>query len=359
MRNLSVAQRQLVEIIKAISLSAKVVIMDEPTSAITDKEVTTLFEQISKLQEANVAIIYISHKMDEIFKIADRITVLRDGQHICTDEASNLTYDMLIRMMVGREITEFYPKLEIQPGELVMRVQGYSRGKKFQDINFDLHKGEILGISGLVGAGRSELVEAIFGITKPDKGELYLDGKRVSIHHPKDAIRNKMALITEDRKFTGLNLKATVEHNISQVGLDTLARIGVINRRKEAVVTEDAIKQMKIKVFSRKSMLSSLSGGNQQKVVLSKWLLTHPDIIIMDEPTRGIDVGAKRDIYVLIGELAQAGKAILMISSEIPELMGLSDRIIVIAAGRLTGILERKDFSQENIMRFASNFEAS
>lgn len=168
-----------------------------------------------------------------------------------------------------------------------------------------------------------------------------------------------MALITEDRKFTGLNLKATVEHNISQVGLDTLARIGVINRRKEAVVTEDAIKQMKIKVFSRKSMLSSLSGGNQQKVVLSKWLLTHPDIIIMDEPTRGIDVGAKRDIYVLIGELAQAGKAILMISSEIPELMGLSDRIIVIAAGRLTGILERKDFSQENIMRFASNFEAS
>jgi len=359
MRDLSVAQRQLVEIIKAISLSAKVVIMDEPTSAITDKEVTTLFEQIAKLQAANVAIIYISHKMDEIFKIADRITVLRDGQHICTDEARKLTYDELIRMMVGREITEFYPKLEIQPGELVMRVQGYSRGKKFHNINFDLHKGEILGISGLVGAGRSELVEAIFGITKPDEGELFLDGKQVNIHHPKDAIRNKMALITEDRKFTGLNLKATVEHNISQVGLETLARFGVINRRKEAVVTEDAIKQMKIKVFSRKSMLSSLSGGNQQKVVLSKWLLTQPEIIILDEPTRGIDVGAKRDIYVLIGELAQAGKAILMISSEIPELMGLSDRIIVLAAGRLTGILERKDFSQENIMRFASNFEAS
>lgn len=359
MRNLSVAQRQLVEIIKAISLSAKVIIMDEPTSAITEKEVATLFEQIERLRASNVAIIYISHKMDEIFKIADRITVLRDGHHICTDEANNLTHDELIRMMVGREITEFYPKLDITPGEEVMRVQDFSRGKKFTGINFSLHKGEILGIAGLVGAGRSELVESIFGITKPDSGELYLDGQMVNIHHPKDAIKNKIALITEDRKYTGLNLKATVEHNISLVNLETLAKFGIINRTKEAVITEDSIKKMNIKVFSRNSMVSSLSGGNQQKVVLAKWLLTQPDIIILDEPTRGIDVGAKRDIYLLMGELAQAGKAILMISSEIPELMGLSDRIAVLAEGRLTGVLERKDFSQENIMRFASKFEAA
>lgn len=359
MRNLSVAQRQLVEIIKAISLSAKVVIMDEPTSAITDKEVTTLFDQIEKLRAANVAIIYISHKMDEIFRIADRITVLRDGQHICTDEAKNLTHDQIIHMMVGREITEFYPKLEIVRGPIVMTVRGFTKGQKFQNIGFDLHKGEILGIAGLVGAGRSELVESVFGITKPDRGELVLDGKKVNINHPGMAIRNGMALITEDRKFTGLNLKATVEHNISQVALQSFSRYGLINRKKEALASEDAIKRMRIKVFSRNSMISSLSGGNQQKVVLAKWLLAEPQIIILDEPTRGIDVGAKRDIYLLIGELAKAGKAILMISSEIPELMGLSDRIIVMAAGKLTGVLERKNFSQENIMRLASKFEAS
>lgn len=358
MRNLSIAQRQLVEIIKAISLSAKVVIMDEPTSAITDKEVATLFEQINKLRADNVAIIYISHKMDEIFKISDRISVLRDGHLICTDEADKLTHDELIRMMVGREITEYYPKLDITPGEVVMRVKGFSKGKSFRNINFDLHKGEILGIAGLVGAGRSELVESIFGVNQPDQGELFLDGKLVNIRHPKDAVKNKMALITEDRKFTGLNLKATVEHNISQVGLKSLSKFGIINRKKEAAVSEESIKKLKIKVFSRNSMITSLSGGNQQKVVLSKWLMTQPGIIILDEPTRGIDVGAKRDIYVLIGELAQAGKAILLISSEIPELMGLSDRIIILAAGRLTGILDRSEFSQETIMRLASNFEA-
>jgi ABC-type sugar transport system ATPase subunit len=359
MKNLSVAQRQLVEIVKAISLSARIVIMDEPTSAITEKEIKTLFEQIIKLKEENVAIIYISHKLEEIFQIADRITVLRDGHLICTDEAHNMTHDQLIKMMVGREIKEIYPKQNIEPGPVVFEVNDFSRGKHFQNISFNLRAGEILGIAGLVGAGRSELVESIFGITKPDKGEVYIFGKRVNIRHPQAAIGNKVALITEDRKYTGLNLKASVEHNISIVGLESLCKLGLINSRKEGEITESQIKAMRIKVFSRKSMVSSLSGGNQQKVVLAKWLMTEPDIIILDEPTRGIDVGAKRDIYLLMGELAKKGKAILMISSEIPELMGLCDRIMVLAEGKLTGTIERKDFSQETIMRLASKFEAT
>jgi len=359
MRDLSVAQIQLVEIVKAISLSAKIVIMDEPTSAITDKEIETLFEQISRLKNEGVAIIYISHKMDEIFRIADRITVLRDGHLICTDDANKLNKDQLIMMMVGREITEFFPKQTVEPDDVVLEVKNFCQKKKFQDINFSLRAGEIVGVAGLVGAGRSELVECIFGITHPTSGEIYLRGKKVNIRHPKDAIQNKIALVTEDRKYTGLNLKATVEHNISLVGINNLASYGVINRKNEAVAAEEQIEKMKIKVFSRKSMITSLSGGNQQKVVLSKWLLTEPDIIILDEPTRGIDVGAKRDIYLFMGELAKAGKAILMISSEIPELLGLSDRILVIAAGRLTGELKRNEFSQENIMRLASKFEAN
>lgn len=359
MRSLSVAQTQLVEIVKAISLSAKIVIMDEPTSAITEKEVNTLFEQIAKLKAQSVAIIYISHKMDEIFKIADKITVLRDGRFICTDDAKNLSKEQLIKLMVGREIKEIYPKQSIQPGNVVLEVNDFSNGKKFQNISFMLRSGEILGIAGLVGAGRSELVECIFGINKPVYGEVLVNGKKVRIHHPKDAIRNRIALITEDRKFTGLNMKSTVEHNISLVGINSLAKFGIIDPKKEAIATDAQIEKMKIKVFSRKSMISSLSGGNQQKTVLSKWLLTKPDIIILDEPTRGIDVGAKRDIYLLMGELVKEGKAILMISSEIPELLGLSDRIIVLAAGKITGILERKDFSQENIMRLASKFDAT
>jgi ABC-type sugar transport system ATPase subunit len=359
MRSLSVAQQQLVEIVKAISISAKVVIMDEPTSAITEKEVRTLFEQIQKLKDSSVAVIYISHKMDEIFEIADRITILRDGLHIATESAANMDYERLIRLMVGREIKEIYPKQVVERGPVVLQVKNFSRGKQFENISFDLHAGEILGIAGLVGAGRSELVESIFGIYPPSSGELLIQGKTVHVNSPKASIRNKIALITEDRKYTGLNLKASVEQNISVVHLSALSKFGIINFAKEGEAAETQIDRMRIRVFSRKSMIATLSGGNQQKVVLSKWLLTEPDIIILDEPTRGIDVGAKRDIYLLIGELAKAGKAILMISSEIPEIMGLSDRILVLAAGRLTGILERPDFTQENIMRLASKFETS
>jgi ABC-type sugar transport system ATPase subunit len=228
---------------------------------------------------------------------------------------------------------------------------------KFQKVSFTLRKGEVLGIAGLVGAGRSELVETIFGITKPEHGEVHVNGKLIKINHPINAIRNKIALITEDRNFKGLNLKTTVEHNISFVQLSKLAKFGVINNKVEGEAVERLIDKLRIKTLSRKSMVKSLSGGNQQKVVLAKWLLSEPEIIIMDEPTRGIDVGAKRDIYLLIGELAKAGKAVLIISSEIPELMGLSDRIITMAGGRLTGEIPRDRFSQEEIMRYASKFE--
>lgn len=359
MRDLGVAQQQLVEIAKAISVSAKVVIMDEPTSAITDREINHLFEQIAKLKASNVAVIYISHKLDEVFKIADRITVLRDGQKIATEHIGNMDQERLIRLMVGREITEIYPKQEVERGPVVMQVRNFSRGKHFHEVSFDLHAGEILGLAGLVGAGRSELVETIFGMHLPTSGVLNIHGKAVNLRHPSQAIRNKIALITEDRKYTGLNLKGSVEHNISIVGLNSLARLGMINFQKEADTVERQIGRMRIRVFSRQSLISTLSGGNQQKVVLGKWLLTEPDIIILDEPTRGIDVGAKRDIYLLIGELAKAGKAILMISSDIPEIMGLSDRILVLAAGRLTGELQRSEFSQENIMRLASKFDTS
>ena len=357
MRDLSVAQMQLVEIAKAISLSSKIIIMDEPTSAITYKEVETLFEQIRKLKKRGVGVIYISHKMEEIFTIADRITVLRDGKHIGTDLAENFTVDKAIKMMVGRELKEVDPKQKVAIGEPVLEVQHLSLKHQFHDINFCLHKGEILGIAGLVGAGRSELVECIFGITKADEGRVLVHGQAVQINHPKTAIRQRVALITEDRGHTGLNLKTSVEHNISLAHLERLARFGVIDRRTEAQAADAHINQLKIKTLSRKSLVRSLSGGNQQKVVLAKWLLTEPDIIILDEPTRGIDVGSKRDIYLLMGELAKAGKAILMISSEIPELMGLSDRIIVLAAGRLTGELPQEKFTQEAIMTYASKFE--
>jgi ABC-type sugar transport system ATPase subunit len=302
-------------------------------------------------------VIYISHKMEEIFTIADRITVLRDGKHIGTDLAENFTVDKAIKMMVGREIKEVYPKQKVAIGEPVLEVQHLSLKHQFHDINFSLRKGEILGIAGLVGAGRSELVECIFGITKADEGRVLVHGQAVQINHPKTAIRQRVALITEDRGHTGLNLKTSVEHNISLAHLERLARFGVIDRRTEAQAADTHIGQLKIKTLSRKSLVRSLSGGNQQKVVLAKWLLTEPDIIILDEPTRGIDVGSKRDIYLLMGELAKAGKAILMISSEIPELMGLSDRIIVLAAGRLTGELPQEKFTQEEIMTYASKFE--
>lgn len=353
-RQLSVAEMQLVEIIKAISLNSRIVIMDEPTSALTEKEVHVLFEQISRLKKQDVAIIYISHKMDEIFNIADTITVLRDGLLAGTGSCNEFDRNKLISLMVGREIREVYPKEEAVIGEVVLEVKSLSRGRKVKDVSFRLHKGEVMGIAGLVGSGRSELAETIFGIHPPTAGKVFIHGQEAQIRHPRQAIRHKMAMITEDRKQTGLNMRTTVERNITLVSLKKLSKSGIIDKRKEGEAAERYIRSLNVRTPSRKAPIVSLSGGNQQKVVLAKWLLDEPDIIIFDEPTRGIDVGAKRDIYLLIGELAKQGKGIIVISSEMPEVMGISDRILVMCEGTVAGELKREAFTQEKIMNYAS-----
>ena len=342
---------------KAISVGAKIVIMDEPTSAITEREVENLFGHIRKFREEGVAVIYISHKMDEIFQICDHITVLRDGELVGSDTAENLTRDALIKLMVGRDITEVFPKAEVKIGEEVLKVENLNRAGHVENASFSLRKGEILGFAGLIGAGRSEMMEAIFGVHPKDSGEIYINGEISDIKSPKDAIRKKMAFITEDRKVTGLNLIGSLAQNITIVGLDKIAKNSVISSQKETAVANDYVDKIRIRAASVNTLVGTLSGGNQQKVVLAKWLFSEPDIIILDEPTRGIDVGAKREIYLLIGELAKAGKAIILISSEIPEIMGLSDRVIVMAEGRITGEIPREELSQELIMTYASQFE--
>jgi inositol transport system ATP-binding protein len=354
MRRLSVAEMQLVEIAKALSLDPKVIVMDEPTSAITEREVEILFRQVAALRARGVSVIYISHKLAELFRVADRMTVLRDGTFVGCEETARLDRDRLIRMMVGRELTELFPKQAVPIGEEVLSVSRLSWGGRIRDVSFTLRRGEILGIAGLVGAGRSETAEALFGLRRPVQGEVRIHGRPVRIRSPRDAIRLGIALVTEDRKLQGLNLKATVEENISLVALSRLFPRGWLGRRKEGAVADDYMRRLRIKAFSRRAVVASLSGGNQQKVVLAKWLLAEPEIIVFDEPTRGIDVGAKRDIYLLLGELVRAGKAVVLISSEIPEIMGLADRILVMAGGRVTGELQRADFSQERIMHHAS-----
>lgn len=355
MRTLSVAEMQLVEIVKAISLNSRIIVMDEPTSAITEKEATVLFAQIERLKKQGVAIIYISHKMDEIFRISDTITVLRDGQWIGTKPAKELDNDMLLKMMVGRELTDIYPKDPVEIGDVILEVKNLSRGKKVRDASFSLRKGEVLGIAGLVGAGRSELVETIFGLYPKTGGQIFLHGKEVHIKSAADAIKNKMALITEDRKQTGLNLIVSVKENIASVSIGKLSNHGIVNDKKINEVSEKYIKELKIKTPDGNAIVGNLSGGNQQKVVLAKWLLDEPDIIIFDEPTRGIDIGAKRDIYLLINNLAKEGKAVIVISSEMAEVMGICDRILVMAEGRINGEVRREEFSQEVIMGYASN----
>lgn len=356
MRDLSVAETQLVEIAKAISRHSKYIIMDEPTSAITDKEVGKLFALINRLKENGVGIIYISHKMDEIFKIADRITVLRDGKHIATQRAQELDENSLITMMVGRELNLF-EKAPSEIGEIVLSVQHLTSPGVFEDISFDLRRGEILGLAGLMGAGRTEMVESIFGLRKYTGGEICLHGKKVRIKNARDAIKNKIALIPEDRKQIGLNLIASVKDNITIVSIDQFTKCGFVSRKKEKQVVEEQMELLNIKTPSRNQIVNNLSGGNQQKVVISKWLVSNADIIILDEPTRGIDVGAKSEIHYLISKLAQSGKAIIVISSEMPEVIGMSDRILVMCEGRITGELTGNETTQERIMSLAMEFK--
>lgn len=357
MRTLSVAQMQLVEIAKAIALDSKVIIMDEPTSAITESDVDILFGHIDRLRDAGVAIIYISHKMDEIFRISDTISVLRDGELIRNGPAAELDEQTLIAAMVGRTLEQTFHKREVTIGEPVLEVRQWSSPPEVKEISLELRRGQVVGLGGLIGAGRSEFVESLFGVRQGSSPEpMTVNGKRVHIKRPSDAIRLGIALVTEDRKGSGLNLVGSVGENITLVALDKLFPKGLLRDRTEAKVADGYIEQLKIKTPNRRKQVSLLSGGNQQKVVLAKWLLMEPDIIILDEPTRGIDIGAKRDIYDLIGDLVENGKSVILISSEMTELMGLSDKIYVVAEGRLTGALDREDFSQERILELASRF---
>ena len=349
LRNLTVAQCQLIEIIKAISVNAKVIVMDEPTAAITEREVELLFEHIRRLKEKGVAIIYISHRMAEIFSICDRVSVYRDGQYIGTGTTAELDENQLIKMMV------VYPKLEAEQGEVIFEARNIVRAdNKVKGVSLSVRRGEILGIGGLVGAGRSELVEGIFGMHALSQGEIFVKGKKVKVSAPQDIIREGVALITEDRKVTGLNLSGSVNDNIAMVAIKKLLTNGLYDKGKARKASQAYIEKLNIKTPSGDQIVGNLSGGNQQKVVIAKWLLNEPDVIILDEPTRGIDVGAKRDIYLLLGNLVRQGKAVIMISSEIPELMGICDRIMVMCEGNYSGEVKREEFSQERIMTLAS-----
>ncbi|MCG0276300.1 MAG: sugar ABC transporter ATP-binding protein [Thermosediminibacteraceae bacterium] len=352
MRDLSIANMQMVEIAKAISYNSELIIMDEPTSAISEKEVSHLFKIIKNLKEKGVSIIYISHRLDEIFKIADEVTVLRDGEYIGTESIEKITREKLIEMMVGREIKQMFPKEEAPIGEVILEVRNLTKRGVFYDINFKVRRGEILGIAGLMGAGRTEVVESIFGLSSYDAGEIYIKGKKVKIKSPIDAIKNKIALITEDRK-SGLFLPLSVRDNIIMASIDSYIKGPFIDGVKVDEFCNKQIEQLKIKTPGLMQIVKYLSGGNQQKVLIARWLLTYPEILILDEPTRGIDVGAKAEIHRLITKMAKEGKAIIMISSELPEILGMSDRILVMHEGRITGELYRKDANQENIMRYA------
>jgi inositol transport system ATP-binding protein len=359
MKQLSVAQTQMVEIAKAISYDSRLIIMDEPTSAITEREVDHLHRMIRSLRESGVAIIYITHKMDEVFKISDFVTVFRDGKHVATLPASELDRGKLISLMVGRELTHMFPKEDVAIGDVVMSVRGLTRTGKIRDVSFDIHAGEILGLAGLMGAGRTEVLETIFGVEKTDAGEITIKGKKVAIKSPADAIAAGLGMLTEDRKLTGIMGVLSVRDNITIAALPRFSPRGILNKKQmnqEAQVQREALS---IKTPSLAQLVRLLSGGNQQKVLVSRWLLTSPDILMIDEPTRGIDVGAKAEIHRLMCRLAAEGKAILMVSSELPEILGMSDRVLVMHGGRITGEFSRAEATQEKIMQAATGTEAA
>lgn len=356
MCELTVAQMQMVEIAKAISYNARIIIMDEPTSSLTDKEVKHLFEIIRRLKGEGVSIVYISHKMDEIFQICDEITVFRDGQYISCVYSKDTSQSELINMMVGRELKDMFVRESHHIGEPMLTVDKLSLEGKFTNVSFSVRKGEIFGIAGLVGAGRTELIETIFGVNQKSSGTIFIDGQEVDIPSPSIAIEHGMALLTEDRRQTGLSLMLSVEDNGCIANIDNYINkfnlLDLIRLRKE---TREECQKIRVKTPSMSTPIGNLSGGNQQKVLLARWLLTQPEILFLDEPTRGIDVGAKAEIYKLVSQLAAQGKTVIMVSSEMPELLGLCDRIMVMHDGRAKGILSHEEASQETIMDIALN----
>lgn len=354
MVDLTTAYAQMTEIAKAIACNSDLIIMDEPTSAITEKEAQNLFKIIDKLKKRGVSIIYITHKLDEVFQITDEATVLRDGQYIGTELAKNLTTEKLIAMMVGREITEIFPKTFNRIKEVVLSVKNLSKDGVFENISFDLRRGEILGFAGLMGAGRSEVMEAIFGVNPADSGEIFINDKKVEIRSSSDAINHGIGFLTEDRKVTGCFLPLNVMDNMIMSNIKEF-RKGLLLSDKDIFEGCKKYKEMlNIKTPNIKEVINNLSGGNQQKVLLARWLMIGPDILILDEPTKGIDVGAKSEIHKLMCKLTAMGKSIIMVSSEMPEILGMSDRVVVMYEGKLTGILDRKDATQEVVMTYAT-----
>lgn len=354
--SLSPANQQMVEIARAISNDAKIMIMDEPTAPLAAHEVDLLFHIIGKLKAKGVTVIYISHRMEEVFQITERISVLRDGQFIKTLYTKDTTRKELVNLMVGRELNETFPERSAKAGEVVLEAKNLT-GNSVENISFQLHKGEVLGFAGLVGSGRTETMEVLCGAKKMDSGEIFLNGQKVRIKSPAEAIRRGIGLIPEDRKEQGVILHNTVLFNTSLSCMDKLTTFGFISSRKNAETAEKYRADLKIKVPDIKQMVVNLSGGNQQKVVLAKTLAADPDIIIFDEPTKGIDVGAKQEIYQLMNRLAESGKAIIMVSSDMEEILGMSDRIMVLYEGRNAGEVARSDFSQETILRMASGIQ--
>ncbi|MDR1588135.1 MAG: sugar ABC transporter ATP-binding protein [Treponema sp.] len=356
-RELSASKIQSLEIAKAVSNRAKVIIMDEPTSSLTENEVSQLFEIIRRLRSQGVAIIYISHKIEEILAISDEVSIMRDGRHIGTYPAKDITTDQIIKLMVGRDLSNRFPPKDNVPGEIVMEVKNLNSAnpRSFKDVSFTLGHGEILGIGGLVGAQRTELVESIFGLRFLESGRILIKGQEVFIKNPGQAKSKKLALVTEERRATGIIPMRSVKDNMILANLKHyVGPAGLINEKKGEQDTVEKIRDLNIKTPGSKTLIRDLSGGNQQKVLFARWLLTEPDILILDEPTRGIDVGAKYEIYSIIIELAKQGKSIIMISSEMPELLGVSDRIMVMCEGRVTGFLEGRTATQEDIMRLAA-----
>lgn len=352
---LSIASQQMVEIAKAVSWDSDIVIMDEPTSALTETEVAHLFTIIRDLREQGKAIIYISHKMDEIFNITDEVSIFRDGAWIASDQTAKYTRQSLITQMVGRELTQLFPKFNSAIGEEVLTVRNLTCKDRFTDVSFSVRRGEILGVAGLVGAGRSEVMESLFGMESFDSGEILIDGVPVTIDSPSTAIEKGMAFLTEDRKKSGLFLVLSVMENMSIVNMPEYSgKSGFVSHVKMAQDCMDQIRRLNIKTPTMDQIINNLSGGNQQKVLIARWLLAQPKILILDEPTRGIDVGAKAEIYRLISELANRGVAIIMVSSELPEILGMSDRVMVMHGGRITGILDKEEADQETILSLAS-----
>ena len=358
MAKLSVSQRQMVEIAKAVSYNAKILVLDEPTSSLTTEEVNHLFKIINKLRDRGCGIIYISHKMEEILEISNDVTIMRDGKWIDTLHAKDLTTDKIIKLMVGRDLTNRFPPKTNTPGEVIMEVKNLT-GKyqpSIQDVSFKLKKGEILGVAGLVGSKRTELLETIFGIAKHSEGEVILHGNKVDNKDSRTAIKNGFALLTEERRATGIFGQLDIKFNTMIANIDGYSKGGVLDNKKMVKDTDWVIKSMKVKTPNQKTQIKTLSGGNQQKVIIGRWLLTNPEILLLDEPTRGIDVGAKYEIYQLIIDLASKGKGVIVVSSEMPELLGICDRIMVMSNGRLAGEGHPNDLTQEDIMTMAAKY---